>query len=100
MSTNGIELRRSENNNLTCVYIGDKLTLWFSYSTVVAFAISGEGSFKSENIWSRTTGRHLNTIAAKILPNGIFEERLKEFQRTLQVALWDADVTSYDGVVA
>ena len=37
------------------------LTLYFSYETVVAFAVPG-GLICSENIWSTTTGRHLNWI--------------------------------------
>jgi len=35
--------------------------IWFSYDTVVAFAVSGK-RYVSENYWSRTTGKHLTQI--------------------------------------
>ncbi len=43
------------------VTIGD-LTLYFSYDTVVAFRDVDTGLVISENIWSTTTGKHLNAI--------------------------------------
>jgi len=39
---------------------GDKI--YFSYSTIVATRINNELTI-SENNWSNTTGRHLNTIS-------------------------------------
>lgn len=43
------------------------LTLWYSYEEIIAFRFvdvkSGMEHFiVSENIWSTTTGRHINTI--------------------------------------
>ena len=52
------DLRRGDSPTATIVTIGD-LTFVFSYSTIVAFAESGVGWFVSENVWSRTTGKHL-----------------------------------------
>ena len=48
-------------NNGKMVQIND-LDLYFSYDTVVAFRAPGYGLKVSENIWSNTTGGHLNTI--------------------------------------
>lgn len=46
--------------NLTSVRIGN-VQLWFSYETVVAFSVDGE-RVACQNIWSGTTGKHLNAI--------------------------------------
>lgn len=88
MSTNGIEIRRSMNDNLTMVYLGDRLTVWFSYETIVAFAVRGEGTFKTRKMrYSRTTARHLDTIAAHELSDEDFDKRLNELLRRLSGAL-------------
>ena len=39
----------------------DKLTLWFSYRTIIAFNYDGHFVIR-ENDWSNTTGKHLNMI--------------------------------------
>lgn len=36
--------------------------VWFSYTTPVAFKVDGLPQVVRDNAWSRTTGRHLNTI--------------------------------------
>lgn len=43
------------------VIIGN-LTLYFSYETVIAFDSPYSGFVISKNVWSTTTGRHLNEI--------------------------------------
>ena len=40
----------------------DWLELYFSYDTIVAFQESGHKITVSHNVWSTTTGRHLNEI--------------------------------------
>jgi hypothetical protein len=47
--------------NMTVVVIGE-LTLWFSYRTVIAAHAPGFGRIVTENYWSATTGKHLNSI--------------------------------------
>lgn len=47
--------------NLTEVKIGT-ITVWFSYETPVAFDCADYGLVVSENVWTMTTGRHLNAI--------------------------------------
>ena len=42
-----------------------KLTLFFSYETVVGFSTPKTGLCVSENIWGTTTGKHLNIISDK-----------------------------------
>lgn len=37
------------------------VSFWFSYQTVVAFE-DHKGLVVSENVWSQTTGKHLNSI--------------------------------------
>ena len=46
--------------NFTKINIG-MITVWFSYDTPIAFRASGERVVR-ENIWSTTTGKHLNAI--------------------------------------
>jgi hypothetical protein len=40
----------------------DGMTLWFSYSTLVAFQVGGNPRVVIENYWGPTTGRHLRAI--------------------------------------
>lgn len=63
--------------NFFCLDLWD-LTLWFSYKTCIAFEIDG-AAYKSENIWTKTTAKHLNQIFAEEVPNQEFENRLAEF---------------------
>ena len=51
----------NRNTKQITVEIGD-LDLYFSYNTIVAFRSPHSGFVISENIWSMTTGRHLNEI--------------------------------------
>ena len=39
-----------------------KVTVWFSYSTVVAFRVDGHDRVVHQNDWSTTTGKHLKWI--------------------------------------
>lgn len=48
------------DKNFTTVYM-DNMTLWFSYTTLVAFRV-GAVKVVHENSWSNTTGKHLNQI--------------------------------------
>lgn len=70
-----LRLSRTQNNNLSEVYIG-RLTVWFSYETPVAFAVPGLGRRISENIWGSTTGKHLNSIAGQRVPREQFNREL------------------------
>lgn len=57
-----------------------RLTLFFSYNTVVAFK-DGFNFVISENVWSRTTGKHLNWIdddKSQRIPHFEFEKKLEE----------------------
>lgn len=45
-------------SNVTLVTLGD-IDLLFSYETIVAFRTYDTGWVRSENVWSRTTGKHL-----------------------------------------
>jgi hypothetical protein len=73
------------SNNATEVII-DKVTLYFSYETCVAFS-SPEGRFKTEKKYSQTTSKHLGLFGAKEFTpcsdevfNSLLEETLnKEF---------------------
>ena len=47
--------------NLVIVYLDNNLTLWFSYSSLVAFRINSEKIVR-QNVWENTTGKHLNYI--------------------------------------
>lgn len=54
----------------------DTYTFYFSYETIVAYETPETGLVVSENIWSVTTGRHLNSLNSK-------EDRIlnKEFDK-------------------
>ena len=51
----------NRNTKSLTVSIGS-LDLYFSYSTLIAFSSDKVGFWISENVWSVTTGRHLNEI--------------------------------------
>lgn len=72
-------LRRGEYPTLTYVTIGSVM-LAFSYETIVAFRAPASGWVVSENVWSGTTGKHLNAVAGNKhprTPRAEFEERLE-----------------------
>lgn len=47
--------------NFTKIVVGF-VTVWYSYNTPVAFVRADGRKFVHENIWSNTTGKHLNAI--------------------------------------
>lgn len=49
------------DKNFLCMEIGP-ITLWYSYSTLIAFQVNSNDKVVHENVWSNTTGRHLNRI--------------------------------------
>ena len=59
------------------------ITLYYSYKTIVAFYTHETGRVCSENIWSSTTGKHLN----KIEPNKPLRWGNEVFNKMLQDAL-------------
>lgn len=84
----GISLTRTMNDNLTRVYLGQAITVYFSYETPVAFAINGEGTFKQrKGRHSKTTDRHLNSIPATTLEDEEFDRRVQRLLETLDAAL-------------
>jgi hypothetical protein len=52
----------SPQANAMYVEIND-LELWFSYKTVIAFRSDSHPLTVCENVWSTTTGKHLNLIS-------------------------------------
>jgi hypothetical protein len=50
----------TDRPNFSVVTIGS-LSLWFSYTTVIAF-MTPEISVVCDNVWGPTTGKHLNYI--------------------------------------
>jgi hypothetical protein len=73
-------ITRSCYNNLTTVQIGP-MTVSFSYITPVAFYHPKTGQVVCENVWSGTTGRHLNEIDGgakdRRLPRSTFTDVLE-----------------------
>lgn len=56
-----------------------EITIWFSYQTPVAFAVSGNVTgFVRENDLGPITGRHLNWIDGVTNPIGCLETNLKD----------------------
>lgn len=47
--------------NTLCFDIGD-YTFWYSYKTLVAFKAPEHPLVVCENVWTKTTGKHLNLI--------------------------------------
>ena len=68
------------------VDVGNKLTLFYSYETVVAFS-DGKNRFVSQNKWGVTTGKHLNWIdrgnKENRLPYDEFKTKLENYLKEL-----------------
>ena len=73
-----VALTRSETSpSLIFVTVGP-IELAFSYETVIAFD-AGEGWVMSENIWSTTTGKHINEVSrGPRIDRADFEQRLED----------------------
>lgn len=74
--------------NATSVTVGG-ITFYFSYETCVAYHDIDEGWVISENIWSTTTGRHLNLMTpktAKRVPHEDFKAALESITTRVSVA--------------
>ena len=60
----------------------DRLTLWYSYDTIVAFSGAGHDRTVRQNDWGPTTGKHLNWIdggdKSSRIPGHEFEEQLEK----------------------
>lgn len=52
-----------DTDNFTCVKINDN-DFYFSYKTCIAFQLSGHLIKACENVWSTTTGKHLNYVCS------------------------------------
>ncbi|MFA5197714.1 MAG: hypothetical protein WC437_04845 [Patescibacteria group bacterium] len=53
------------------------IKIWYSYHHIVAFSINDE-KYVSTNVWSRTTGKHINAIEpdhAKRMPYDVFAQK-------------------------
>ena len=75
--------------NAFLIEIGS-LTIWFSYSTPVAFQVGGEPRVISRNYWGNGTGAHLNLIdrdKSKRVTKEEFEDRLGEVLNRIEGAL-------------
>lgn len=86
------ELSRSQNGNLTRVYVGD-LVLWFSYETIVAFHAPGGPRRVCENVWSQTTSKHLSEIDGGDKSSRVPRE---EFLQLLETATSSKPVTTFE----
>jgi len=68
----------SANPNTIMVIVGG-ITVYYSYTTAVAFRKIGFPLVVSENCWGPTTGRHLNLIdndKGNRLPRAEFEKQI------------------------
>lgn len=53
---------KSDWNGRAMKLVLDGITIWFSYSTPIAFRNHGGKIVATENRWGTTTGRHLNFL--------------------------------------
>ncbi len=74
-----VKLRNVNSPTQHEVSIGD-IELYFSYETCVGFYAPGEGMVISENMWSTTTGKHLNywqSDKSMRVKHDVFKEKLE-----------------------
>lgn len=68
----------TDRPNFSIVHLNGA-AFFFSYETCIAFQTVDQGTVISENVWSRTTGKHLNWIDAdksRRVPHSEFEHKL------------------------
>lgn len=74
-------INENSARNFNEVSIGN-VDLYFSYETVVGFRAPGYGLVVCENVWSTTTGKHLNWLDGgqkhSRTPYYEFEKKLEE----------------------
>lgn len=75
--------------NAMMLELGNGVTVWFSYSTPVAFETPTSGLVVRENSWGPTTGRHLAMIEAQC--NADRRSRVSEAEFA---DLWDRHASS------
>ena len=85
------------NGKLTRIDLGSVI-VWVSYQTVIAFCVRGKLVI-SENVWSNTTGRHLNYINADHSIRIDHKEFVREWE-TLQEVLEDSIDREIDRMVS
>lgn len=86
-----VRMTKGSSQTLTYVTLGD-VELAFSYETVVAYR-DDAGWWKSENVWSQTTGRHLAEIPGNKIPHDEFVRRLEAVVRS-----WTLETTPAYGL--
>lgn len=71
---NSIPTIEKSMSNLT-VFTAKGVTYWFSYETLVAFHVQGEGlPSVIQNQWGTTTAKHLNSIDGGHKPSRLTPE--------------------------
>lgn len=81
-----ISIAKGNSPTLTYVVVGT-LELAFSYTTVVAFRTGSAPWIKSENVWSKTTGKHLNEIPGERISHERWKAMLDDLLSDLKKIL-------------
>ncbi len=73
-----------DNDSIRCIRVDiPDMTLFYSYTTVIGFYTAKTGRVVCENVWSNTTGKHLNYLE----PDKKKRVKVDEFNRRLQEAV-------------
>lgn len=77
----------SAGGNFNRIDLGNEITFWYSYETIVAFKTRETGFCVTENVWGPTTGKHLNWISNKSqrLPREEFLNKLNSLRLNIEV---------------
>lgn len=76
----------TDRPNFTIINI-DGIGIAFSYQTVVGLSLPGEWGWKvCENIWSQTTGKHLNWLDDGNKATRLSHERFEELVDSIKVS--------------
>jgi hypothetical protein len=63
------------------------LVMGFSYETIVMFSTPATGTVVCENIWSRTTGKHINMLAGAQTSRTPYDEFARLLHDTFDATL-------------
>ena len=91
MSVKIASYKHTRYSSLNALYVEiGPLTIWFSYSTPVAFQVGGEPRVIAQNIWGNGTGAHINLIdrdKSKRVSQDEFNARMAEVLAKIDFAL-------------
>ena len=78
----------NESPYATKVSMTGGIHIWFSYNEIIAIETPWDGLVASVNVWTRSTGKHLDAIShpSDRIKHSEFRKRVDELEKRLRLA--------------